>query len=270
LKYAPPIRIYLFHKVADVFIVSPDEISLPPIGRRIYTEADSGGERRRDASSETVSEENEESFTPLRQEREKVVSPDKRLEQDRVERVESSASEAAPAGFRLDLQPYEKTDFSFRLSPPKKAAEDAFVEKAPRKMDPSLFVSPGLSSLNFRRTRSGRNIHGVQAPRSTQEVLSHTADFDISPWAKEVLDKIRSSWILPPIKESEARGKVKILVIVGKDGKLHGLEVVESSNVLLFDESAVEAIRSSAPFLPLPDDFPSERLETYLVFEFNE
>jgi protein TonB len=95
-------------------------------------------------------------------------------------------------------------------------------------------------------------------------------EYDISPWVKEVVDKIRNTWTLPPIDTSIAMGEVKILIIVGKTGNLIAMDIVKSSDFPVFDQTTTAAIRSSAPFPPLPDDFPSERLEAYLVFEFHE
>jgi TonB family protein len=204
------------------------------------------------------------------QDRGEVFLSNLSLGRDKAKIEEDSSSYGALPEFHLDPSPKEKTDFSLSLSVPQKAPESDAGEKTSRNLDLSRLVSPGLSSLRFNRIESKRKNRQIQASGTAQEIFSQPVDFDISPWAKAVLDKIRNSWIVPPIEESRARGETKILVVVGKDGKLIGLEVVESSDFLLFDESAADAIRSNAPFLPLPDDFPADRLEIYLVFEFNE
>jgi TonB family protein len=269
LKFVPPIRFYLFHKVADVFIASSDSISFPPIGKYVAGTGTREELPQKESSVAAPISEGEDSI-PGERDRGEVFLANLSLGRDRGKIEESSSPYGALPDFDLDASPRQKTDFSLSLSVPQKIPKSDADEKTSRNMDLFRLVSPGLSSLRFNRIESIGNTRRNRASGTAQDISSLAVDFDISPWAKEALDKIRNSWIVPPIEESRARGKAKIQVVIGKDGKLIGLEVVESSDFLPFDESAVDAIRSSAPFLPLPDDFPAERLEIYLVFEFNE
>ena len=64
--------------------------------------------------------------------------------------------------------------------------------------------------------------------------------------------------------------EMKIYISVKKNGELLDLEIMNSSVLVQFDETALEAVQSSLPFPPLPDEYPYEKLEALLVFQFNE
>lgn len=269
IKIVPPVRFYTLQKVTDVIIVSPDKTPFSPVGR-YYAEAGKRDEPFREASPEAGPKDEERAAVGGELDHGEVFLPNLRLGQEREERREASFPYAAASDFHLDPSPKEKTGFSLVLSLQKKEPERITGDKEPKKMDLFRFGSTWISPLRFKREDSRKTLRQNRDTQTVQAWPSPFSDFDISPWAKEVVDKIRNNWMVPPIEESRARGKVKIWVTIGKDGTLMGFEIVESSDFLLFDESAAQAVRSSAPFPPLPDDFPADRLETYLVFEFNE
>ncbi len=270
LKIVPPVRFYLFQKVADVRIVSPEEVSLPPIGQHI-SDSVNGRKPLPKLSQEPTSQAREETSVLGAQDRGEVFLPNLSLRPERERGEESFPLYGSVPDFHLDpARPKAKSGFSLSLGVTKKEPERVANERTLKDLDISSLHAKGLSSLRFNRSVSSENARQIRAMRAGQELISQSVDFDISPWAKEVVDKIRNNWIVPPIEESRARGKVKILIVIEKDGTLSGLDIVEPSGFLLFDESASQAIRSSAPFPPLTGDFPADRLETFLVFEFNE
>jgi TonB family protein len=172
---------------------------------------------------------------------------------------------------RFDLIPSPKSKGSFSLSIDRKKPEyEEQGEEAIRKdLDFSKYSTSALSSLRFNRIITNKE-GGISSGHIDPDVSDQLEGYDITPWVKQVVDKIRNNWTLPPIDESIALGEVKILIIIGKKGNLVAMEIVESSDFQVFDQTTTWAIRSSAPFPPLPDDFPSERLEAFLVFEFHE
>lgn len=189
---------------------------------------------------------------------------------DRDKRGDIFIAQGDIPDFHLDPAPQEKTGFSLSLEVRKGEKDRIGEEKERKDLGLSRLVSNGLSSLRFERAGEDKNARRTSTSGGGQQRLSPSIDFDFSPWAKEVVDKIRTHWTVPPIEKSMARGKVKISIVIAKDGTLMELEVMDASDFALFDESAVQAIRSSAPFIPLPENFPGNQLETYLVFEFNE
>lgn len=97
-----------------------------------------------------------------------------------------------------------------------------------------------------------------------------TKDYNLAPWAVEVVERIQKNWLISPGLKISGKGMVKILVSVERNGELHSVEIVNSSAVPLFDQAALKAIDVSSPFPALPDDFPADNLEAYFVFEYSE
>jgi TonB family protein len=187
---------------------------------------------------------------------------------DNMAQVPSSSGWALP--FRLDVSSGKSSSFTLGVGNKELKSTDEFEGEPKDKLNLSDIYSGGLSSIQFNRIKSRKNIRGTRASRPEQIGLDYAENYDISPWVKEVVDKIRNSWSVPPIKESLAMGEVKIYISVSKKGELLSLEILDASVLVLFDETALEAIQSSLPFPPLPDGFPYEKLEALLVFQFNE
>jgi protein TonB len=55
------------------------------------------------------------------------------------------------------------------------------------------------------------------------------------------------------------QGTLYILFDIMKDGSLGRLEVLKSSGYKILDDEALRAVRSSAPFQPLPDEWNMEK-----------
>ena len=120
-------------------------------------------------------------------------------------------------------------------------------------------ISPAFSG----RYRTGR-AH-LPGKASTQ-----TQDYDLTPWAEEVVKRIEKNWLISPALKTNGKGMVIILAVVEKNGELQSAEIVNSSAVPLFDGAALKAIETSSPFPELPDDYPDDNLEAYFVFEGND
>ena len=255
IKLVPPIRIYLYRQVADVRIVEPSAMYLPQIAG--LSEAQTPGMPTSQPSPVEGLPVQEAVDVPLYEPVPGVVY----LKNLAIVRdVEQTAQ-----SFDLIPSPKAKGNFSLGISRKKPELEEREVENTRQDLDFSHYSPSALSSLQFNRliTKKGGGVRDTA-------VSDRLVGYDITPWVKQVVDKIRNSWTLPPIDASIAIGEVKILIIVGKSGNLISMEIVKASDFPVFDQTTTAAISSSAPFPPLPDDFPLERLEAFLVFEFHE
>jgi hypothetical protein len=81
-----------------------------------------------------------------------------------------------------------------------------------------------------------------------------------------VFGKIRDSWENPV--QTSATLRVTIYFKILKNGKILDGEVEKTSNIDLFDQSAMRSIVSSAPFPPLPTEYRGEYLGIHLEFEY--
>ncbi|UCE40059.1 MAG: TonB C-terminal domain-containing protein [Candidatus Aminicenantes bacterium] len=254
IKLVPPVRVYLFRHAADVRIVEPKMVSFPRIEGS--SEVHTSGSPSPQISSEDLSVRGTEDRQQIAPNPGVVY-----LKNLNFGRAVEQTTES------FDLIPSPKTEgrFSLDIGRKKPEHEEWVGEDTSKGLDFSRYDTPALSSLQFDRiiTRKGRG-------EMDADVSDQLKGYDITPWVKQVVDKIHNNWTPPPIVESISLGKVKILIIIGKMGNLVSMGIVESSDFPMFDQTTTAAIRSSAPFPPLPVDFPSERLEAVLVFEFHE
>jgi TonB family protein len=94
--------------------------------------------------------------------------------------------------------------------------------------------------------------------------------YNIKPWARQVVDQIQRNWSVPLATAVGVAGRVGIVVVVEKDGRVSQTEVRHSSGREALDQAALLAIRASTPLPRLPDDFPAPNIEAYFVFEYGE
>jgi TonB family protein len=93
--------------------------------------------------------------------------------------------------------------------------------------------------------------------------------YDITPWAKRLVYRIKRNWLYPPAVDYGLRGQVELYMVIEKTGAISTLALVKSSMIQPFDQSAVNAMRLSIPLPPLPSDFPNRNLPAYFIFRFN-
>jgi outer membrane biosynthesis protein TonB len=119
----------------------------------------------------------------------------------------------------------------------------------------------GTASAGAGRGRGGRQRASVSIPLK---------GYDITPWAAKVIALVQRNWILPDVGRLAARTRVKIVLIIRRNGELASLEVSESSSLDVLDDAAVKALRASLPFPALPDDFPGDLLEADFEFAYED
>jgi TonB family protein len=258
IKLVPPVRAPLFRLSTEVRIVDPRTIFFPRIVGE--SEVQTSGSLSPQSTSEVLSVQGSDDLQPVTPV--PGVAYLKNL---------SIGGFVEPTKQSFDLIPTPKSEGGFSLGIDRKKSEyDTWAEQEIREeVDFSKHQVQELSSLPFKRiiTDKGREDLSRQID---PDVPHQRGIYDITPWIKRVVDKIRNNWNPPPIDESLALGEVKILLIIGKKGNLITAEIVKSSDFPVFDQTTTAAIRTSAPFPPLPIQFPSERLEAFLVFEFHE
>ncbi len=89
---------------------------------------------------------------------------------------------------------------------------------------------------------------------------------DFGPYMRELQRRIKRNWHPPRGNESK---RVVLLFKVSKDGKLLRLNINKSSGVASADDAALEAIRMSAPFRPLPPEYQGNDIDIQFTFDYN-
>jgi len=268
VKIIPPVRGYFFRNVADVRIVSPETVFIPRI-YELYGDEQAVGRTSPEPPFEDPSVQALESRSR--------AGPDpgvvylRNLDFGREVAEIQDRMDPAEMMPRFDLVPSPKSEggFSIGIGRKKTEADEAAAKDGGKDLDSLRYQNSPLDSLRFDRVVS-RNQKNDPSARLSQALIDQPEGFDLTPWVKEIVDKIRDNWILPSIDASIAMGEVKVLVTIGKQGDLLAMEIVDPSDFPVFDQTTLEAIRSSIPFPALPDDLPLERIEAFLVFQFHE
>ncbi|MBN2346192.1 MAG: TonB C-terminal domain-containing protein [Candidatus Aminicenantes bacterium] len=93
--------------------------------------------------------------------------------------------------------------------------------------------------------------------------------YDITPWARRMVYRVKKNWISPPVSRYGLKGVVGIYVLIGRDGAIVRSFVRRASGIRPLDQAAFNAVALSAPLPPLPDDYPRADLAAYLLFYYN-
>jgi TonB family protein len=116
--------------------------------------------------------------------------------------------------------------------------------------------------------------HPSQQFPITVEVLSSLPEgVDLDPYLRNLYVSIRRN-LLAKLPESTVHGEkgvVVVLVHIQKDGSLlpeRAVIIVSSSARKDMDAAAQNAIRTAAPFGPLPDAYPGSNLDLLFTFSY--
>jgi TonB family protein len=114
---------------------------------------------------------------------------------------------------------------------------------------------------------------GLARPENQSAVPRASIQFDskgveFGPWVRDFIARIRSNWFVPAGAMTD-KGHVVVTFYVHKNGAMADLQVVTPS-LAAFNGSAYNAVASSNPFAPLPQEYPDERAFFTITFYFNE
>ncbi len=93
------------------------------------------------------------------------------------------------------------------------------------------------------------------------EISLDTTESKYISYFKHIRDKIYLVWRYPrEAAMAGISGVVRILFVIGRDGYLKEVRILESSGYTVLDKAAVNAIYAAAPFGPFPKDWTEKEL----------
>jgi outer membrane biosynthesis protein TonB len=102
------------------------------------------------------------------------------------------------------------------------------------------------------------------------DILSDTQGVDFGPYLQRVLEEVRSNWYhLIPESVEMKKGKLALEFAIKPDGSVEGLLLTVSSGDDSLDSPAVNSIKMSNPFPPLPTEFHGPFLALRFRFYYN-
>ena len=89
---------------------------------------------------------------------------------------------------------------------------------------------------------------------------------DFGPYMKELQRRIKMNWDPPKGNESK---RVVLLFTIARDGRLLNVSVHRSSGLQSADKAAIDAVKLTAPFRPLPPDYKQQSVDIQFTFDYN-
>ena len=118
------------------------------------------------------------------------------------------------------------------------------------------------SPSKIKQNLSNSTISNTTPTSATNQI----ADPDLGPYMQELQRRIKYNW--HPPKGNESR-KVMLLFKIAKNGQLLSCKVKKSSGLPSADQAALNAVKMTAPFRPLPSDYKGTNVEIQFTFDYN-
>jgi TonB family protein len=113
------------------------------------------------------------------------------------------------------------------------------------------------------------NLRGGDDQNFGESIQFDTKGVEFGPWLARFLAQVRANWMIPQAAMS-MHGHVAISLVVHKDGRITDVAVAKPSAVNAFTLSGRNAILTSNPTIPLPPEYPDDRMPIMITFFFNE
>ncbi|MFZ5864277.1 MAG: energy transducer TonB [Thermodesulfobacteriota bacterium] len=156
-------------------------------------------------------------------------------------------------------EPEEKKPSRRSAVEPKKPSQSKPQNGLPRR---NLDVSP--NSQEIARVLSGRAGSPDFFPEGDSEevvVDINTRENTFASYLLYLKHKIQGVWTYPrAAAEAGIGGKLLVEFLISREGQLVSVNLLDSSGHAVLDQSALNAIKSAAPYYPLPDRVKAKRL----------
>jgi periplasmic protein TonB len=93
------------------------------------------------------------------------------------------------------------------------------------------------------------------------------SDFTDAAYQKQTYQKAASAW-KRPAKNPKPGGKAVVIAVIQKDGSIPPPTLHLASGSDEWDAAALEAVKSAAPFPPLPKGYARPSVEVHFHFEY--
>ena len=208
--------------------------------------------------------------------REEAATPESRFEDAAgdvrdAETADASRSAEAPGeeDGRLPEELVEQllADGALRLPGGGEPDPDAFDPLADRPAD-GLLGRALRNVPRYARRQTFNNQRG-RVDRQAPNIQFDSKGADFGPWLRRFVAQVYRNWFMPYAIMS-MHGNVVLTFNVHRDGSITDLDVMKPSRVRAFTNSAFNAISTSNPTYPLPDDYPDDTCFFTVTFYFNE
>ena len=126
----------------------------------------------------------------------------------------------------------------------------------------------GSGSKGTSSSTSGTGNYGNPGPGNPngRPGIDAIAEPDFGPYMRELQRRIKMNWDPPKGNESK---RVVLLFKIARDGRLLSCSVSKSSGLASADNAAMQAVKLTAPFKPLPANFKGSSVDIQFTFDYN-
>lgn len=168
-----------------------------------------------------------------------------------------------------------ESSFRYPVEKPRREAKKPAQQKKAviQKSSSSTKSSAGASTSQAPGAGSGirLGLGGGSGSGLFGSALSSQIGFSTFPYTyylQALLDRISSNWLKSQLSGLDTAGlHTTIYFKIYRSGQISDVKIEESCGIKALDLSALRAVYSSAPFPPLPQDYPDEYLGIHLIFE---
>lgn len=89
---------------------------------------------------------------------------------------------------------------------------------------------------------------------------------DFGPYMRDLQRRIKMNWNPPKGNESK---RVVLMFKIAKDGRLLSCSVFKTSGLQSADQAALDAVKLTAPFKPLPAEYKNSSIDIQFTFDYN-
>ena len=184
-------------------------------------------------------------------------------ESEGADRAETELAEAAGPG---SLQVPGETDRERGAGTDDPDPLDPFAER-----QADGLIGRALENLDRYALRESFMNRRGDTGRYGPEIQFDSRGAEFGPWIRRFIAQVRRNWFVPyAIMSRTLHGNVVLTFYVHRDGSITDLQVIKPAAVDAFTNSAFNALATSNPTQPLPDDYPGDSCFFTVTFYFNE
>ena len=142
------------------------------------------------------------------------------------------------------------------------------VEAPPQSTAKPAGSGLGQSIRNLQQYLDKQNFNNPQggAVEPDTHIQFDSKGVEFGPWIRRFLLQLKRNWLAPPIT---MQGCSSIQFYVHRDGRISDIKVVRPSSIDPFNTSAHAALQRTSPTLPLPTEYPDDRILFTVTFIYN-
>lgn len=110
------------------------------------------------------------------------------------------------------------------------------------------------------------DVQKIEKKNSHKMKPKKQSDVDFAPYMRNLQKQIKANWNPPKQEESKS---VVVLFTINRDGTLGKSSILKSSGSEDMDNTALETLKNSAPFEPLPENYKGKSVDVQFTFDYN-